>query len=89
MGSKEEGWKTGQKGESLKEQHREKVYKIVEDVAWRTHPVFEKIRMKVLLSQKAVEYMFVQEDGDVMISRRSFYDSLVSVTGMVILERLS
>jgi quercetin dioxygenase-like cupin family protein len=52
MESKEKGWKTGQKGESLKEQHRAKVYKIVEDVAWKTHPVFEKIRMKVLLSQK-------------------------------------
>jgi branched-chain amino acid transport system substrate-binding protein len=26
--------------------------------------------------QKAVEYMFVQEDGDIMISRRPFYDSI-------------
>lgn len=52
MSSQEKGWKTGLKGRSVKEQDKGKVYKIIENVEWKSHPIFEKIRMKILLSHK-------------------------------------
>ena len=52
MSSQEKGWKRGLKGKSVKEQDKGKVYKIIENVEWKPHPIFEKIRMKILLSHK-------------------------------------
>ena len=52
MSSQEKGWKRGLKGKSVKEQDKGKVYKIIENVEWKPHPVFEKIRMKILLTHK-------------------------------------
>ena len=52
MSSQEKGWKTGLKGKGVKEQDKGKVYKIIENVEWKSHPIFEKIRMKILLSHK-------------------------------------
>jgi len=52
MDSQRKGWKTGLKGKTLREQEREKVYKIIENIEWKPHPLTEKIKMRTLLTHK-------------------------------------
>lgn len=52
MGSQRKGWKTGLKGKTVREQEKGKVYKIIENIEWKPHPLTGKIKMKILLTHK-------------------------------------
>ena len=52
MSPRKKGWETDTKGKVITEELKGKIYKIVEDIEWRPHPLREKIKMRILLSQE-------------------------------------
>ena len=51
MNLRRKGWETGVEGKTVTEDERDRVYKILEGVAWKPHPLSEKIKTKILLTR--------------------------------------